>query len=68
VDLPYPLLWKILVSCVGMLIFFRGRKQRDLLPSVCGGVMMALPYMVESALLLTALAAGLGWVVWWFRN
>ncbi len=42
-ELPFPILWKILVSVVGMFWFGYGRRQKEWLPTIGGVALMLMP-------------------------
>jgi hypothetical protein len=46
------LLWGLLFGSVGLGFFVYGRKQRAVVPLVCGLVLMVFPYFVSNAALL----------------
>lgn len=63
-DLPFPLLWKLLVSVAGMFWFGHGRRQKDLLHTAGGVALMLLPYVVGNALVLVGISLLLGALAW----
>ena len=67
-DLPFPLLWKILVSVAGMFWFGHGRREKDLLHTTGGVALMLMPYFVHNALLLVAISLVMGVAAWKFYN
>jgi len=46
------LLWGLLFSSIGLGFFLYGRKQRAIVPLVCGLTLMIYPYFVASTLVL----------------
>ncbi len=50
------LLWTVLFSSIGLGFFIYGKRQRAVVPLVCGLVLMVYPYLVSS----TALLVGIG--------
>ncbi len=46
------LLWGLLFGSVGLGFFLYGKKQRAVVPLVCGLALMIFPYFVSSTLLL----------------
>jgi predicted membrane protein len=46
------LIWELLFSAAGVSYFIYGKKQRAVVPLVCGLVLMVFPYFVSSTLLL----------------
>lgn len=53
------LLWRLLFSSIGLGFFLYGRKQKVLVPTVCGLTLMLFPYFVSD----TALLVGIGIVL-----
>jgi predicted membrane protein len=51
------LLWGLLFSSIGLGFFIYGKKQRAVVPLVCGLVLMIFPYFVPNTLLLVAIGA-----------
>jgi hypothetical protein len=49
------LLWGLLFSSIGLGFFLYGRKQRAVVPLLCGIALMVYPYFVANALLLVAI-------------
>ena len=49
------LLWGLLFGSVGLGFFVYGKKQRAVVPLVCGLVLMIFPYFVSNTLLLVAI-------------
>ena len=49
------LLWGLLFSSIGIGFFFYGKKQRAVVPLVCGLVLMVYPYFVPNNILLVAI-------------
>lgn len=48
------LLWGLLFGSIGLGFFVYGRKQKAVVPLVCGLVLMFFPYFVSSTMLLVA--------------
>ncbi len=46
------LLWGLLFSSIGLGFFLYGKKQRAVVPLVCGLVLMIYPYFIANVLLL----------------
>jgi predicted membrane protein len=46
------LLWGLLFGSVGLGFFIYGKKQRAVVPLVCGLVLMIFPYFVSNTILL----------------
>jgi len=49
----------LFVSCLGLAYFIYGRKQRVILPTLCGVGLMAYPYFVRSMLVYVPVALAL---------
>jgi predicted membrane protein len=49
------LLWGVLFSSIGLGLFLYGRKQRAVVPLVCGLVLMIYPYFIPNTFVLVAL-------------
>lgn len=49
------LLWGLLFGSVGLGFFLYGKKQRVVVPLVCGLALMVFPYFVSNTLLLVAI-------------
>ncbi|HKD39000.1 MAG TPA: hypothetical protein VKB87_01825 [Myxococcaceae bacterium] len=49
------LLWGLLFGSVGLGFFVYGKKQRAVVPLVCGLVLMIFPYFVSNTVLLVAI-------------
>ncbi len=53
-DVPI-LLWGVLFSSIGLGFFIYGRKQRAVVPLVCGIVLMIYPYFVPNVIVLVVI-------------
>lgn len=53
------LLWGLVFGCVGLGFFSYGRKQRAVVPLVCGLTLMIFPYFISSTLLLVGIGIAL---------
>ncbi len=53
------LLWGLLFSSIGLGFFLYGKKQRAIVPLVCGLALMIFPYFVASNLVLVAVGVAL---------
>jgi hypothetical protein len=53
------LLWSLLFSSVGLGFFIYGRKQRVVVPLVCGLTLMIYPYFVSNTVLMVVVGASL---------
>jgi predicted membrane protein len=49
------LLWGLLFGSVGLGFFMYGRRQKAVVPLVCGLVLMIFPYFVSNTILLVAI-------------
>lgn len=63
----YGLLWAVVFGSVGLGFFVYGRRQRAVVPLVCGVALVILPYLVSNTLLLVALGVALMVVPYFFR-
>jgi hypothetical protein len=61
------LLWGVLFSSIGLGLFLYGRKQRAVVPLVCGLTLMVYPYFVSNLLALIAIGAVLTAVPYFLR-
>jgi len=53
------LLWIVLFSSVGLGFFMYGRKQKAVIPLVCGLALMIYPYFVSDIIAVIAIGVGL---------
>ena len=51
------LLWGLLFGSIGLGFFVYGKKQRAVVPLVCGLALMVFPYFVSNTVLLVAIGA-----------
>jgi hypothetical protein len=61
------LLWGLLFSSIGFGFFLYGKKQRAVVPLVCGLAMMIYPYFIPNVLALVAIGIILAAVPYFFR-
>jgi len=61
------LLWGLLFGSIGLGYFIYGKRQRAVVPLVCGLALMIFPYLVSSTLLLVAIGAVLITVPYFVR-
>jgi hypothetical protein len=61
------LLWGLLFGSIGVGFFMYGKKQNDVVPLVCGLMLMIFPYFVSSTILLVAIGAALVAVPYFVR-
>jgi hypothetical protein len=62
------LLWGLLFSSIGLGFFLYGRKQRAVVPLVCGLVLMVYPYFIPNVIALVAIGLALSAVPYFFRR
>ena len=60
-------MWGVLFGAIGLGYFVYGKKQRAVVPLVCGVALMVLPYLVSGAWLLVALGAAIAAVPYFVR-
>jgi hypothetical protein len=53
------LVWGLIFGSIGFGFFWYGRKQRVIVPLVCGLALMAFPYFVSGTLAMLAIGLGL---------
>ena len=53
------LLWGLLFSSIGLGFFIYGKKQRAVVPLVCGLVLMIFPYFISNTVVLVAIGVAL---------
>jgi hypothetical protein len=53
------LLWGLLFGSIGLGFLIYGRKQRAVVPLLCGLALMIFPYFVSNVVLLVAIGVGL---------
>ena len=61
------LLWGLLFSSIGLGFFLYGRKQRAVVPLVCGLALMVYPYFISNVALLVAVGVALTAVPYFLR-
>ena len=61
------LLWGLLFGSIGMGFFVYGKKQRAVVPLVCGLVLMVFPYFVSNLVVLVVVGIALTAVPYFFR-
>ena len=62
------LLWGLLFSSIGLGFFLYGRKQRAVVPLVCGLVLMIYPYFIPNVIALVTIGAALTAVPYFFKS
>jgi predicted membrane protein len=53
------LLWGLLFGSIGLGFFVYGKRQRAVVPLICGLVLMIFPYFVPNAIVLVAVGISL---------
>ena len=61
------LLWGLLFSSIGLGFFLYGRKQRAIVPLVCGLALMIFPYFVANTVVLVAVGVALVVIPYFLR-
>ena len=61
------LLWGVLFGAVGLGYFAYGRKQRAVVPLLCGVALMVVPYFIADARLLVLVGAAIAAVPYFVR-
>ena len=64
---PAILLWGLLFSSIGLGFFLYGKKQRAVVPLVCGLVLMIYPYFIPNVFALVAIGIVLTAVPYFWR-
>ena len=62
------LLWGLLFSSVGVGFFLYGKRQRSIVPLVCGLVLVIYPYFIANAIATVAIGIGLISIPYFFRK
>ena len=62
------LFWGVLFGSIGLGFFVYGRKQRAIVPVVCGLALMVFPYFVSGAVWLVLIGVGLIAVPYFVRR
>ena len=66
-DSAAQLFWGILFSSIGLGYFIYGKKQRSLMPLLCGFALMAYPYFISNTIALVAIGAVLSSLPYFIR-
>lgn len=61
------LLWGLLFGSIGIGFFVYGRRQRALVPLICGLALMVFPYFVANTILLVAIGVALMTIPYFVR-
>ena len=62
------LLWGLLFSSVGVGFFLYGKRQRSIVPLVCGLVLVIYPYFIANAIATVAIGIALMSIPYFFRK
>ena len=60
------LMWGVLFSSIGLGFFLYGKKQKAVVPLVCGLGLMVMPYFISNILLLVAASIALMVIPYYF--
>lgn len=61
------LLWSVFFSSLGLGFFVYGRKQKAIVPLICGLVLMAYPYFVSDIIPLVSIGSALAAIPYFVR-
>ena len=61
------LIWGVVFGAIGLGYFVYGKRQRAIVPLVCGVALMVVPYMVSNAWLLVVAGAAIAAVPYFFK-
>ena len=61
------LLWGVLFSSIGLGFFLYGRKQRAIVPLLCGLALMIFPYFIPNVIVLVAIGSVLTAIPYFLR-
>jgi hypothetical protein len=61
------LLWGLLFGSIGLGFFVYGRRQRTVVPLVCGAALIIFPYFVSNTILLVILGVALTTIPYFVR-
>jgi len=61
------LLWGLLFGSIGLGFVIFGRRQRAVVPLLCGLALMIFPYFVSNSILLVLIGVGLMAIPYFFR-
>jgi hypothetical protein len=62
------LIWGLLFASIGLGYFIYGKKQRAVVPLLCGLALMVFPYFVPNVLILVGIGAGLTAIPYFLRQ
>jgi hypothetical protein len=63
----YWLLWGVIFGSIGLGFFVYGRRQRAVVPLICGVALVVLPYLVSNTLLLVGIGIVLMAIPYFYR-
>jgi len=63
----YGLLWAVVFGSIGIGFFVYGRRQRAVVPLMCGIALVVLPYLVSNTLLLVIAGVALIALPYFYR-
>ena len=61
------LLWSVLFGSIGLGFLIYGRKQRAVVPLVCGLALMVFPYFISNSILLVIIGVALMSIPYFLR-
>ncbi|MES2299830.1 MAG: hypothetical protein V4582_22515 [Pseudomonadota bacterium] len=61
------LLWGVVFGSIGFGYFLYGKKQKALVPLLCGIALMVFPYFVSNAVVLVLLGCALAAIPYFYR-
>lgn len=64
---PSALLWGLLFSSIGLGFFLYGKKQRAVVPLICGLALMIYPYFISNIAMLIVIGVVLAAIPYFFR-
>lgn len=64
---PASLLWGLLFGSIGLGFSIYGKRQRAVVPLLCGLALMIFPYFIENNYLLVAIGVALMAIPYFFR-
>jgi hypothetical protein len=65
---PATLLWGLLFGSIGLGFFIYGKKQRAVVPLICGLTLMVYPYFIANNYLLVGIGIVLMAIPYFFRD
>jgi hypothetical protein len=61
------LLWGLLFSSIGLALFIYGKKQRAVVPLICGLVLMIYPYFIPNTVAMVLIGVVLSAIPYFLR-